>query len=144
MLRTANYGLQLLLTAASELAYHRVVHGRSKLLISASSLAAGSWVDLELRGEQESVIVRRNLLIQVALSTDNAVLKPARVDRVAAHVAAVLIRVGCGGAEATAGRPCRTRRIPRRLVVHVGDLLDPLLARVLRWLELGQGADLLA
>ena len=89
MLRTANYGLQLLLTAASELAYHRVVHGRSKLLISASSLAAGSWVDLELRGEQESVIVRRNLLIQVALSTDNAVLKP-RVDRVAAHVAAVL------------------------------------------------------
>ena len=49
LLRPANYGLQLLLAATSELAHHCVVHGRRKLLISSDFRpVTSSRMDLEL------------------------------------------------------------------------------------------------
>ena len=92
---TANcYRLELLGAAAPELSSHCSVHRRRELLGLCCATSRRVRRYLELGREEKRVVVRLKLLIDVTLCALYAILHPGVDDRVTAHVAALLVRVG--------------------------------------------------
>ena len=88
------YRLELLGAAAPELSSHCSVHRRRELLGLCCATSRRVRRYLELGREEKGVVVRLELFIDVTLGALDAVLHPGVDDRVTAHVAALLVRVG--------------------------------------------------